>query len=233
MSFNVAAGRSPRKCGTRQPRNSACRWLQCGRGPKPTEMRPLISGMAILIYASMWPRAEAHGNSIPFSFRTSRTLLQCGRGPKPTEILLGVQVERAARRFNVAAGRSPRKFNKGWVGPSPLMGFNVAAGRSPRKSGSYSGSCNAHRSLQCGRGPKPTEMIRRSASSMGRTGASMWPRAEAHGNYMGRWGRDTRSRCFNVAAGRSPRKYDPNRNVPEFRIASMWPRAEAHGNAAS
>ena len=39
--------------------------------------------------ASMWPRAEAHGNYLPVRRHYWELELQCGRGPKPTEMSTG------------------------------------------------------------------------------------------------------------------------------------------------
>ena len=109
--------------------------LQCGRGPKPTEMHAVDMLRDKMLRASMWPRAEAHGNPRGATHTPSPERgLQCGRGPKPTEIMV-----------------------------SPLI--------SPARA-----------TLQCGRGPKPTEMDNQEPRPPGQPGASMWPRAEAHGN---------------------------------------------------
>ena len=132
--------------------------LQCGRGPKPTEIciclpaRPPGCGFNVAAgrsprksygtiqydsvgAASMWPRAEAHGNAKntkPEAMDESR--LQCGRGPKPTEIILYLVVwQTMSKSFNVAAGRSPRKCSIMRLLSLKLISFNVAAGRSPRK----------------------------------------------------------------------------------------------------
>ena len=60
--------------------------------------------------------------------------------------------------------------------------------------------------LQCGRGPKPTEITYIAVIDDG-SYASMWPRAEAHGNGSVGDVRTTANNSFNVAAGRSPRKW--------------------------
>ena len=156
--------------------------LQCGRGPKPTEIISVIPTHPSGGPASMWPRAEAHGNKGGAGSDMNISLLQCGRGPKPTEICA------AACSF---------------VDASML--------------------------LQCGRGPKPTEIPRDPGDYLRQDKASMWPRAEAHGNdrsrpmaavvitlQCGRGPKPTEIERrtivldhhvgFNVAAGRSPRK---------------------------
>ena len=155
--FNVAAGRSPRKypyrphqrrrrsalqCGrgpkpTEMNRSTASRsrgqQLQCGRGPKPTEINN-PTPFSLLNMASMWPRAEAHGNPTPVSMAIAPMSLQCGRGPKPTEI----------------------PDSRGAVGQLSV------ASMWPR--------AEAHGNI-----PTPHNLI-----DLG--DASMWPRAEAHGN---------------------------------------------------
>ena len=159
--FNVAAGRSPRKCprGNRPADlHHASMWPRAEAHRNLTPARPDLRSPR----ASMWPRAEAHGNLAVLAYvdhlnhrfnvaagrsprkwvpdPTRRALLrtlQCGRGPKPTEIAREGGVDRCDTCFNVAAGRSPRK--------SCYVGSKVAA----------------HKVLQCGRGPKPTEILLR------------------------------------------------------------------------
>ena len=130
--------------------------LQCGRGPKPTEIRPapcLSASVSCFnvaagrsprksdyqgepgdaLDASMWPRAEAHGNigstAAPFGLQ----LLQCGRGPKPTEILLRVVWCDGAWLLQCGRGPKPTEILKRWLVRYRFTSFNVAAGRSPRK----------------------------------------------------------------------------------------------------
>ena len=179
--------------------------LQCGRGPKPTEIQKVLSSITLLRIASMWPRAEAHGNFIHPHARPRRNeasmwpraeahgnqgvvavyeavaWLQCGRGPKPTEICVTQRRSCGTRSLQCGRGPKPTEIVPCREGTPPL---------SP---------------LQCGRGPKPTEIYRVRAPRM-RTGS------------------------FNVAAGRSPRKYHTAWYNISNTYASMWPRAEAHGN---
>ena len=132
-------------------------------------------------HASMWPWAEAHGNRHRRCYRLRYLPLQCGRGPKPTEILSVYFSLSTLCSFNVAVGRSPRKLperlrTEHELGAS-MWPWAEAHGN---VSGSYVGLAaqsasmwpwaEAHGNsirgprympgprLQCGRGPKPTEM---------------------------------------------------------------------------
>ena len=191
---------------------------------------------------------------MPDTDDTGACRLQCGRGPKPTEIPRPAPPSSWRTCFNVAAGRSPRKCTSttmprcGWSGFNVAAGrsprkcepdgvefgvpkrFNVAAGRSPRKSTYAALPPDIKSMLQCGRGPKPTEILATRPTVNVCVTASMWPRAEAHGNVRQLSSARSASICFNVAAGRSPRKYAQDTDPAPPRYASMWPRAEAHGN---
>ena len=202
--FNVAAGRSPRKFA---PWLSACCHVYsfnvaAGRSPRKwcTSMR-----CRVRTWASMWPRAEAHGNGPDAVASHLGAPLQCGRGPKPTEIHYGAIASSVTFCFNVAAGRSPRKFKPpNWRCTIPRC-FNVAAGRSPRK---YTSSGDHYACVAASMWPR-AEAHGNAADAdhpRGFSAASMWPRAEAHGNID--------SAVFLTSGA----------------IASMWPRAEAHGN---
>ena len=208
------------------------RWLQCGRGPKPTEIRKIALS------------------------EIARHQLQCGRGPKPTEILIGLIYRIRIGRFNVAAGRSPRKCHDEeehqegthasmWPRAEAHGNTEQARVRPAASHASMWPRAEAHgnrnagdsasgmSALQCGRGPKPTEIVnlllKRGGKEMLQCGrgpkpteigavrvsivdidaASMWPRAEAHGNLTIISPLYRLTPRFNVAAGRSPRKFEP------------------------
>ena len=156
--------------------------LQCGRGPKPTEIAGRVPAGVHRFVASMWPWAEAHGNDVRICI-----------------------LQTHEHGFNVAVGRSPRKSTRQCLTASAPTRFNVAVGRSPRKlltiitngrwyiasmwpwaeaHGNLStpfSFCPVMR-LQCGRGPKPTEIRMQHRLESRYRQASMWPWAEAHGN---------------------------------------------------
>ena len=85
--------------------------------------------------------------------------MAAGRSPRKSTGLL--HMIRRRQRFNVAAGRSPRKCTGDVRVAAESYGFNVAAGRSPRKLALLRTVLNQYKE------------------------ASMWPRAEAHGNPPG------------------------------------------------
>ena len=155
--------------------------LQCGRGPKPTEIMQAPTTCGSRIHASMWPRAEAHGNPL-------------GDGDLPSRSWASMW-PRAEAHGNPGQGIPHRVRPQASMWPRAEAHGNLSPRTSP--------ACTA--TLQCGRGPKPTEMW-----------CAMWPRACP--------------RSFNVAAGRSPRKLAGGGPGRGGHVASMWPRAEAHGN---
>ena len=157
-SFNVAAGRSPRK-------------LYVHTYPYD-----------VVLYASMWPRAEAHGNFDDVEEALDYYALQCGRGPKPTEI--DAAILEATCLSTLQCGRGPKPtemyvhtypyvvcaYASMWPraeahgNPNPCAApvRPPSASMWPRAEahGNYIGSLKKRstQELQCGRGPKPTEM---------------------------------------------------------------------------
>ena len=64
-----------------------------------------------IIIASMWPRAEAHGNlREPLLPGFGYYVLQCGRGPKPTEILFGNMTMEIYQQLQCGRGPKPTEI---------------------------------------------------------------------------------------------------------------------------
>ena len=156
--------------------------LQCGRGPKPTEIKSRKCFWQETMQASMWPRAEAHGNVCDL-----------------------------------------RIFSRVWL-----------ASMWPRAEAhgnlQYLIGIEPHPKLQCGRGPKPTEMPPAERPSAGADRASMWPRAEAHGNRYSAPSSRGRPRASMWPRAEAHGNEHPSDRISIQISASMWPRAEAHGN---
>ena len=108
--------------------------LQCGRGPKPTEM-PLVS-------LSRWKSIS----------------LQCGRGPKPTEIT-GPRPH-MTKKNGLQCGRGPKPTEIQDITCAVHSSTSLQCGRGPKPTEMCSGENETQWSvkLQCGRGPKPTEI---------------------------------------------------------------------------
>ena len=180
--------------------------LQCGRGPKPTEIRLRVWSDRPRTPASMWPRAEAHGN-------TSRPALRLGSSRAsmwPRAEAHGNRCPDCGHKRENAASMWPRAEAHGNVLMLTMMASSLFASMWPRAEAHG----NHHAPRLVGLGVQ----------------ASMWPRAEAHGNWSWWTWRRTGGWCFNVAAGRSPRKFQYAHKPGGPVRASMWPRAEAHGN---
>ena len=116
----------------------------------------------------MWPRAEAHGNmKLTKKAERSLTPLQCGRGPKPTEIARVTLTADFRYRLQCGRGPKPTEIPTHHHPPMAYLCFNVAAGRSPRKFINAPKKSPHGLKLQCGRGPKPAEMVLRAVTATG------------------------------------------------------------------
>ncbi len=152
--FNGAAGFRPRRQGSGEAAHEcivklqwgrglsptetddarACarsgRRLQWGRGLSPTETGPASDSSSRPVWASMGPRAFAHGD-LHHGHQSGliATVLQWGRGLSPTETDRHLpRVEELERCFNGAAGFRPRRLVGGGAGP----GEGVGASMGPR-----------------------------------------------------------------------------------------------------
>ena len=182
-SFNGAAGFRPRRPFDIQCGCSGWLRLQWGRGLSPTETCLVPVGKQMLVFASMGPRAFAHGDLPPDT-----------GAPLPPEASMG------PRAFAHGDHRSPRHFRR----PDPC--FNGAAGFRPRRLPGIGCNSRTDGMLQWGRGLSPTE----TSDFNGRTGAIpklQWGRGLSP-TETSLSDREIRrlAQCFNGAAGFRPRR---------------------------
>ncbi len=179
--FNGAAGFRPRRLGGGGHRNAA--------------------GFT----ASMGPRAFAHGDHPERkNFLSPPRKLQWGRGLSPTETSATSDPPTQPRH----ASMGPRAFAHGDIDVSllskPSTSLQWGRGLSPTETWRNPGVFRPLFVLQWGRGLSPTETLLNASHAAGLRGASMGPRAFAHGDAIPRFDRHNGQTSLQWGRGLSP-----------------------------
>ena len=180
--------------------------LQWGRGSRAAETAGSPTETSATGSPSMGPRFASRGNFVP-ALRNARRL-RPSMGPRLASRGNTRSAPRGSSRsstFNGAAAREPRKRRKRGIDPWLPILFNGAAVREPRKLLSTVPDIKAV-CLQWGRGSRAAETALAGWRRCPAARSSMGPRFASRGNGRARLSLRARSRAFNGAAVREPRK---------------------------